>query len=803
MLLFFVVGDSSGSKAASDDYSVALNTPKKPKAKQERNGCDVTRPEPETESTLQSLTLDVKENVASNSSLFSNMDVASLKTDTGSRNANSQDKLQCSSQNVGSSPEKQPSCPPNESENKSTLPEPKLQADTNSVSRFHKMQECAKDIQKKLQSLGKAALADERIMALKNRFESEKITALKNCLDHHKIVALETLFETELNQTKAVQAGTSSKRSNFGPNLSDEVICIDDDDDDVDTANDVLSSTSSLVNKRTSDFNQLDSPVQEVDNRTDNSTKSPSESPLPRKRKAESECQNFEENSDSKMKTEGSSSCEPDVPPPAKCPKLNDAGGRFVKNNVTTGVNVLLCTSNSPRDITATQRDNSSVEVRSPQIRSSPEVRSPQLRSPPEVRSPQSQPSPEVRSPQLRPSLEVRSPESPPRNTTSDPLLTAILNDTSEVTRSANNKPPHVTLKQMGDDPLLGDKYEKMDGTKRTHDLIKGPRVPTVRETNPILFAELQEDSNVRRYKCNPHTSNGLGGYSAQQKGSQVGSSLRNLEEFVNQNQNAPRWNNTRVTPRRDSSVTDASFPNPHQSHPGANPRLTHELPRPPSPELESISWDEIGKDWLEPCVTACTTAGTHSTAETVNTGNMGREQLPHTTHRTSYQPQIMPYDNNQNMVPGTNPYNNYAGAGTHTEGHNNLPCTLSNQYNMPAPQDNVVNSYSSMRYPEPSVNYGCSNNVNTYGFNYGGLTNRFNSWYGRGASGTCANRLADTYGMTGDHMMGGANRMIGAPPMTNARLTVRDRWKWNIMNRTRMQNLSSGGREIPRYGFF
>ena len=54
---------------------------------------------------------------------------------------------------------------------------------------------------------------------------------------------------------------------------------------------------------------------------------------------------------------------------------------------------------------------------------------------------------------------------------------------------------------------------------------------------------------------------------------------------------------------------------------------------------------------------------------ETVNTRNMGRgEQLPHATHSTSYQPHIMPYVNNQRIVPNISPYNNY-GAGTHTPG--------------------------------------------------------------------------------------------------------------------------------------
>ena len=790
LLLFFLVGDSSSSKAASDDNSIAVNTPKKLEAKQERNGCDVTRAEPETESTLQSFASDVKENVASSLSLLPHNEVNSLNPDVGSANGNSQDKLQCSTRNVDCSAKKQPSSPRNESENRSRLPEPKLQTDTINTNRFHKMQECAKEIQRKLQSLGKAALADERIMALKNRFQSEKIATLQKNLDHHKIVALETLFETELHQTKAVQAGTFPIRSNSTSNLSDEVICIDGDDDD----------------------------IQETDNRTDSSTKSPAELPVPMKRNAESECQNFEENSDSKMKSECPSLSEPDEPPPAKCRKLNDTGGRLVKDN-DTSVNVVLDTNSSARNNTTahssvvnTRIDNSAVEVRSLQ---SPEVKSEQLQPLPEVRSPQLRPSPEARSPQLRPSPEVPSPKSPLKNTARDPLLTTILNDTSEVTRRAHNevKSPYLILKQRADDLLLGyplsDKCEKTSATKSTSDLFKDPRVPMGNETNSILLATLQKDNNEKSDRnegkhltttgivCNRHTSNGLGRYSAQQKDNQVGSSLRNLEEFVNQNQSAPRWNHTRDTPRRDNSFTDGSFQNPHQTHTGANTRLTHELPRPPSPELASISWDEIGKDWLEPC----TKPSTHTTPETVNTGNMGREPLPHTPQRSSCQPHTMPYDSNQDIVPSEIPYNNYGSAGTYPEGYNNPPCTLSNQYNMPTPQDNV-NSYSSMRYPEPNMNYGYSNNVNVYGFNYGGLTRQhFDN--GGGASGIYANRSADTYGVTSAHMMGDANRMIGPQTMTDTRLTVRDRWKWNIMNRTRMQKLSSGGREIPRSGFF
>ena len=613
---FYFVGDSSSSKTALNDYSVGKNTTKKHgEVEKERDGHDVTKPEPETESTSQSPASDVKGNATSDFSPSSHSDAIDIR----STNSNSHDICKSSAQNVSSSSEKQSSCPPDESENRNKLPETKLQADTNNANRFHKIQECAKEIQKKLQSLGKDALRDETIMALKNRFQSEKKTALKNCLNQHKITALENLFETELHQTKAVQSDTSSKR----------VICIDDVD--VDDADDDKSNTASLVNKRAPDINKPTSPLQESDKRT----MSPSMSPLPRSLKTESECENSDEIPDSKRKTKSSSLAEPDGPPPAKRPKLSDTSDRLVAAN-DTSVNVVSCANSSLKNTASAH--SSVVNTRTENS-----------------------------------SVEVRSPKSPLRNTTSDPLLTAILNDTSEPTKKVHNevKLPHVTLKQSVDDPLPG--------------YVKDPKAPLLgNENNPHLIAMLRDDSNGESSsnkekhltttetvcKCNYHASNGSGGYYVQQKDSQMGPSLRNLQESVNQNQNTSRRIQTSKadTPHNSStsSITYASSHSPYQSYPEANTRLTHELPRPPSPDLESISWDEIGKDWLEPCITTCTTASTHTAAETVNTRNMGRgEQLPHATQRTSYQPNIMPHDGNQNIVPSTSPYNKYGGIGT------------------------------------------------------------------------------------------------------------------------------------------
>ena len=151
-------------------------------------------------------------------------------------------------------------------------------------------------------------------------------------------------------------------------------------------------------------------------------------------------------------------------------------------------------------------------------------------------------------------------------------------------------KPPHGTLKKSVDDPLPG--------------YVKDPKAPLLgNENNPHLIAMLHDDSNGKPSsnkkkrltatetvcKCNHHASNGSGGYYVQQKDSQMGPSLRNLQEFVNQNQNTSRRIHTSKadTPHNSStsSITYVSSQRSYQSYSEANNPAHPRVTTPTSPD--------------------------------------------------------------------------------------------------------------------------------------------------------------------------------------------------------------------------